>query len=38
VTLFAVKNHFRYDIIHRIFEGGMGMVMMLCGFTNAPCK
>jgi hypothetical protein len=26
VTLFTVKNHFRYDIIRGIFEGGMGVI------------
>jgi hypothetical protein len=26
VTLFAVKSHFRSDIIHRIFGGGMGVI------------
>jgi len=32
VTLFTVKNHFRYDIIREFFEGGTG------GSTNATCK
>jgi len=26
MTLFAVKSHFRYDIIRRIFGGGMGVI------------
>jgi lipoate-protein ligase A len=49
VTLFAVKSHFRYGIIRRIFGGGMGVihdaerlgawkVVKPCGSTNVPFK